>query len=57
MKGQLINTLKDAPAAIGNYKLTWNGTDESGSSVSSGIYFYKLAVDGNTLTRKMILIK
>jgi len=51
-----VNGRKDA----GQYKLQWDGKDNFGRSVASGIYFYKLSVSGTenlTLTRKMILMK
>ena len=41
--------------------IVWNGTDENGNTVPSGMYFYKLISDGNsgryTSTKKMILLK
>ena len=38
--------------------ITWDGTDENNKPVSSGIYFYKLEVDGKiSKTRKMLLLK
>jgi hypothetical protein len=44
--------------ARGNtYTVYWNGTDDSGKPVSSGIYFYKLEVDGFSTSKKMILMK
>jgi flagellar hook assembly protein FlgD len=38
-------------------KVTWNGTDENGRSVPSGIYYYRLKTDSASLTRKMLLLK
>ena len=39
------------------YSVTWNGTDDSGKSVSSGIYFYKLRAGDFQQVKKMMLIK
>jgi len=57
--GREIKTIFDriSPPA-GNYTIEWNGTDKSGMEVSSGVYFYRLIVDGRVvLTKKMIKIK
>jgi hypothetical protein len=37
--------------------VTWNGTDESGNSVSSGVYYYRLNTGSYTSTGKLILLK
>ena len=39
------------------YSVIWNGTDESGLSVSSGIYFYKLNAGDFQQVKKMMLLK
>jgi serine protease len=58
--GQEVRTLVNGPKQAGQYHLLWDGKDDFGRSVASGIYFYKLSVSGGenlTLTRKMILMK
>jgi len=35
----------------------WNGTNERGESVSSGVYFYRLVAGTTTLSKKMVLVK
>jgi hypothetical protein len=40
--GRRIRTLTDAPAVAGERRFSWDGTDESGRSLGSGIYFYRL---------------
>ncbi|MEA3475258.1 MAG: T9SS type A sorting domain-containing protein [Candidatus Cloacimonadota bacterium] len=54
LKGQLIRRL-----TIINHQtsIKWNGTDESGKSVSNGIYFYKLINNKKSLTKKMLLMR
>ncbi|UCG51502.1 MAG: T9SS type A sorting domain-containing protein [Candidatus Latescibacterota bacterium] len=58
--GQLVKTLVDeeqaAPRRDG-FKATWDGTNNAGEPVSSGVYFYKLATEGFAHTKKMVLLK
>jgi len=56
LAGQAVKTFEgEAPA--GSTKLNWDGTDQNGAPVSSGIYFYKAGANGFSQTRKMILIR
>lgn len=55
--GQRIRTLVDSPADAGIHSVTWNGTDDYGNSVSTGIYFYRLVTPVTTLQRKMMYLK
>ncbi len=55
--GQEIRTLIDDYQAAGEYSVEWSGHDASGKAVASGIYFYRLQVANNWLTRKMMLLK
>jgi len=57
IKGQVIKTLIKRELASGNYLSRWNGTNDIGNSVSSGIYFYKIRVGSEQVTGKMILTK
>ena len=41
----------------GNYNLVWNGQNNSGLKVATGVYFYRLEADGQSLVRKMIFNK
>ena len=57
--GQLVRTLvnKDqAPRAEG-FTVRWNGRNDAGTPVSSGVYFYKLMTKNFTQTKKMVLLK
>ena len=40
-----------------NQVVTWNGLDESGRRVPSGVYFYQLVTDELTATKKMVMLK
>jgi hypothetical protein len=55
--GQRTRLLFDGMAAPGENRVEWDGCDESGYRVATGIYFYRLKTDAATMTRKMILIK
>jgi hypothetical protein len=57
VKGQKIKTLVNETEAAGFYSSIWDGKDENGHLVSSGVYFYRLNADKKSLTKKMILLK
>ncbi|HBC46169.1 MAG TPA: hypothetical protein DCZ43_03915 [candidate division Zixibacteria bacterium] len=55
--GQKTRTLINADMEAGINFVTWNGADDAGSPVASGIYFYKLVADNNVIIKKMTLLK
>jgi hypothetical protein len=55
--GQLVRTLVDEEKAPGNYKAIWDGKDNSGKEVGSGIYFYQLRTEEYTATKKVVLLR
>jgi len=55
--GQKVATLVDEIQLPGTYSVIWNGANESGEAVASGVYLYRLENDDLTMTRKMILLK
>jgi len=55
--GQRVKTLVDEPKSPGVYYQTWDGKDEQGNKVSSGVYFYQLRAGGYNQTKKMVLLK
>jgi hypothetical protein len=57
LKGQRVKSLVKGSLKAGTHSVTWNGTDDKGSKVSSGIYFYRLESSKYTQTRKMLLKK
>jgi len=58
VKGELIKRLVSGVEVAGTYKAVWNGRDERGRSVASGVYFCILrSSDGNKITRKIILLR
>jgi hypothetical protein len=57
LKGQLIRNLGSDIRPAGENNFTWNGTNDLGETVSSGLYFFKLKAGTYTSTRKMMLMK
>ena len=57
LKGQLIKTLLNDYMLSGEHKVVWNGTDNLGNNIGSGIYLYKLQLNGYSQTNKMLLLK
>jgi len=57
IKGQLVKTIMDDFMDPGSYSMKWDGTDISGRSLSSGVYFYNLRSGNSSISRKMILLK
>jgi flagellar hook assembly protein FlgD len=48
-----VNDVKDA----GAYSLPWDGRNNAGADVASGIYFYKMETKGFSATKKMVILK
>ena len=57
VQGRVVRTLWDGYLAPNRYSFVWDGKDQSGRQVPSGIYLYKLQVKGSTITGKMLLVK
>ncbi len=54
--GQKVATLVDALESAGPHAVRWNAAS-GGQALASGVYFYRLTVDGSAMTRKMTLLK
>jgi len=57
MRGQLIRTLVDEVKSEGSYQIQWDGSDNYGRRVSSGVYFYRITTGEFSQTRKMVILK
>jgi len=57
MRGMRLRKLVDEERGPGVYSVIWDGTDEKGARVSSGVYFYRLRAGDFVKVRKMVLIK
>ena len=55
--GRRVRSLTDGFTAAGEHSVTWDGADDSGRSVGSGIYFYRLDSATFTATRKLVLLQ
>ncbi|MBK7092287.1 MAG: T9SS type A sorting domain-containing protein [bacterium] len=55
--GQKVKTLVDEYLTAGNKRVDWDGTDDRGSAVASGIYLYRMTANDFTETKKMMLMK
>ncbi|MBK7140821.1 MAG: M6 family metalloprotease domain-containing protein [bacterium] len=57
LNGQRVRTLVDAEQGIGEYTVEWDGADERGNKVASGVYLYRLQREDKMESRKMVLLK
>ncbi len=61
VSGRLVRALVRGEMAAGSYEgdraIRWDGTDESGKAVRSGVYFYRLKANDKEVTRKMALVR
>jgi hypothetical protein len=55
--GQWVRTLVDEEKGAGTHLACWDGRDESGRQVSSGIYLYRLEIGDHRVTKKMLLLR
>lgn len=57
VRGQKVRTLVDETSPAGTRQVVFNGLDQNGASLASGVYYYRLQTSGSTLTKKMLLLK
>jgi flagellar hook assembly protein FlgD len=55
--GRLVRTLVNDTKEAGAYSAVWDGRNNGGSSVASGIYFYKMETAGFQATKKLVLLR
>lgn len=55
--GQQVRVLVNKKQVSGNYKVVWDGKDDLGKDVTSGVYFYSLKYGKEVTTRKMALVR
>ena len=57
VSGRLIDTLESGNRAAGEHLIRWDGRDNRGERVASGVYFYRLTAGDFVATRKLVLLK
>jgi hypothetical protein len=55
--GRLVRTLVDETRKPDRYKIVWNGVNDRGGNVATGVYFYRLEAGSFVSTKKMVLLK
>ena len=56
IRGRLVTTLVNQNQSAGMYSVNWDGSDDIGNHVSSGVYFYSLEAEGYKSNQKILLI-
>ena len=57
LQGRVLRHLYEARLAGGDHRVDWDGRTDQGTEVGSGVYFYRLDVDGYVLTRRMVVAR
>jgi hypothetical protein len=57
VSGRVVKTLVSGVQSAGEKSVAWNGRDDTGQAVASGVYFYRLVAPAYTKTHKMVLMK
>jgi hypothetical protein len=57
VRGQRVRTLVNEPQGPGTYRISWDGRDDAGDEVASGVYLYRVEVGDFSENRKMVLIR
>ncbi|MBD3401766.1 T9SS type A sorting domain-containing protein [candidate division GN15 bacterium] len=55
--GQRVRTITSSEYPAGTHRVEWDGSDESGRSAASGVYFYRLTTGSRTIAKKMQLVR
>jgi hypothetical protein len=55
--GQRVRTLVHRPRRAGEYRVQWQGEDDHGAAVSSGVYLCRMEAGDEVDTHKMVLLK
>jgi hypothetical protein len=57
INGRLVKSLYEAALPAGSYNIIWDGTDESGAVVASGVYFYSMSNSQKIISKRMLMLK
>jgi flagellar hook assembly protein FlgD len=57
IRGRKVRTLRSESVKAGQYQVTWDGRDDRGKVLSSGIYLYRLQIGSVVETKRMVILK
>ena len=57
VSGRMVRRLLDEPIGFGRTDLDWDGRNENGVRVGSGVYFYRLQAGKHVFTKKLTVLK
>ena len=57
VRGERVRVLLGSRRSVGRHEVTWDGRDDAGGVLASGVYFYRIDAPGLTETRKLILAR
>jgi hypothetical protein len=57
VNGRLVRTLVEDTQPAGRWTIVWDGRDNDGRPVRSGVYFYSLKAGGRTIAKQMVMLK
>jgi N-acetylneuraminic acid mutarotase len=57
VRGVRVGTLANGTRAAGPHSVVWNGRDDNGAAVASGVYIYRLEYGGRAQSRKLVVLK
>lgn len=55
--GRMVQVFENGLQEAGEHRVLWDGRNNAGQSVASGMYIYEIRFEGSVLARKMMLIK
>lgn len=55
--GRVVRTLVDGPVAVGRHEVIWDGRDDRGRVLSTGVYFARIRAKGVAQSEKLLLVK
>ena len=57
INGQLVKTIESTHQTIGSHTVTWDGRNNNGQTIASGLYIYQVVFENSVLSKKMMFIK
>ncbi|MGQ0723530.1 MAG: FlgD immunoglobulin-like domain containing protein, partial [Candidatus Eiseniibacteriota bacterium] len=55
--GRAVRTLSEATRAAGSHEITWDGRDDQGRPVGSGVYWYEVRTDAGSARGKLVRLR